>query len=253
MPQTLSCALGTDRDYEFGFGSDSLARNPELSCLIAQVIACASDIDLALSVAVSKITGAESRAGHIIFSAIQSSRARSDVLTRLSDDMLTGGIRRIFKIGISAYELVSSQRNKFAHHIWGYCDKLPENLLLIDPKHQLSFYRQMDEHLAKQQLDSSYSSYETAYNSYEKMMEILSIQLQHARVYTKEEVESALCTAIECRSIWDVLFLLLGDVDLTLAERNRLYRKLLGISLFQKTKMLFGRKGNRKKSLKQPS
>lgn len=80
-----------------------------------------------------------------MFLAIAVERTRLDVLDAASKAKFTDEEYELFQKASKAIRVVQSERNSFAHQLWGITDTVPDALLLVDQDYRLSHMMEIDE------------------------------------------------------------------------------------------------------------
>lgn len=120
----------------------------ELSAQVACAIATWSITEAQLGRLLVTIMGAQARPALAMFGALQSNAAKIATVTAAANTLLTGDDLEAFQAIMPLTKSAADQRHKFAHHLWGVCDELPNALLLVDPKHSLNWQIDLNEAIA---------------------------------------------------------------------------------------------------------
>lgn len=136
MPDPLSrvCPRGP-----YNFVTANLQKRPELMSLVGGCIAQWSIAEAHLGSFLVAITEAQARATLAMFSALNSNAAKVAMIEAAASAALPEDKLEMFEAILPLIRRAAKQRHKFAHHVWGVCDELPEALLLVDPQHTLNF------------------------------------------------------------------------------------------------------------------
>ena len=82
----------------------------------------------------AELTGANGGSGSAIFATIRSQQGQRDAIEAVMQTNLTDqNEREIVNCALTIYEKASKLRNRICHWIWGYCEQLPDAVLLGDP------------------------------------------------------------------------------------------------------------------------
>lgn len=130
----------------FNFDLNAAEQRPELCAQIVQTIADWARLDAVVGTVFSRLMGAESEKGAAIYGALISVNSQDAALDALAQMMLNQDGLDIFLAIKSISKSPRDQRNQMAHGIWGYCDELPDAILLLPPKAMTKFVERVDDY-----------------------------------------------------------------------------------------------------------
>lgn len=131
------------------FSPTLVLERKELAAQVACAIATWSITEAQLGRLLVTIMGAQARPALAMFGALQSNAAKIATVTAAANTLLIGDELEAFQAIMPLAKTAADQRHKFAHHLWGVCDELPDALLLVDPKHSLNWQIDLNEAMAK--------------------------------------------------------------------------------------------------------
>ena len=138
MPQPLSTltpeTLPGGGVKVVGFGQDALGDRPMLAAKVMRVIGICSFIDQQLYKIMANFIKADFEMVTAMMLALSGAEAKraamnAAALTALSEDDYC-----LYMAVLEATTPPRKQRNKYAHHLWGTANYIPDGLLLIDPQ-----------------------------------------------------------------------------------------------------------------------
>lgn len=113
-------------------GSNTPSLRPELTVIVAEAIAVASEVETSLGETLGKILGADDTAALSMYEALvgpqKNNALRAAARVVLNEDELHM-LEAVLSIAKSAY----SDRHRFAHWIWAIALDIPDALLFVDP------------------------------------------------------------------------------------------------------------------------
>jgi hypothetical protein len=117
------------------FGPEALDHRPEFAKPIAHSIITAAHGEHDWSVFLSRLVGTQ--AYHMVdsYSAVQTDRARRDLIISSANTRLTDEFYRTFWAVLSVWSESCHDRHIFAHWISGWATELPDLLLFAHPDH----------------------------------------------------------------------------------------------------------------------
>jgi hypothetical protein len=131
MPQPLWKVVRTGLGVSLA--PDLAAKQPELAALVARAIALCANSDYNLGMAFIGMLKTEAAPAFAIYDALRRSYSKTQALRAASKIVLNEQDYRIFEALLELFAQDETQRNKFAHWIWAYCEKAPDYLVLVDP------------------------------------------------------------------------------------------------------------------------
>jgi hypothetical protein len=189
MPQPLHRVLP---DAAFQATTRALVDKPELARWVTIIFANSALIDHYLSLLVVRILGTDEAPALAMFDTITAQRLRFRALEAAAEAALSKQEYRVLIAGWKVAERVRTPRNHFAHWIWGVCDQLPEDaLLLADPKAQ----KNRDRELVA--LEKS----ETSILAAEQIERLMTYDPSTVLFYRIDDLERAATDTIEARSV----------------------------------------------------
>lgn len=133
MPRNLADTDPTHSAIDFPI--DIMIRLPELASLIMQTISQWSHIESNLLATLAHFTnGSEATAAVKELAALDGHGRRKKQLLKKAEGEMSGQSLSLLKDLFEAIIPYGFIRGRFAHHIWGVCNALPEEFILIAPK-----------------------------------------------------------------------------------------------------------------------
>jgi len=130
-PQPLS---RVKRDASFHWGTGVLTPYPHLCCIITETISFGSQVEFNWSAILVHLLQSDARTGMAMYEALSGGEGRRAALEGAAKVALSIEDFRLFKAVEKALAPARNVRNRFAHHVWGATDEIPDALLLIDPQ-----------------------------------------------------------------------------------------------------------------------
>ncbi len=138
MPQPLSefthKTLPSDGVKVVGFNQDALADRPKLAAKVMRVIGIGSFIDQHLFKTMSNFIKADFETVTAMLLALSGGEAKRAAMNAAALTALSENDYRLYTAVLKATTPSRKQRNKYAHHLWGTANFIPDGLLLIDPQ-----------------------------------------------------------------------------------------------------------------------
>jgi hypothetical protein len=131
MPQPLNRVIP---DGSFEPDSKVLDDKPEMAKLVAGIFSRWASIEQRLSLLLVRILGADAKPAIAMFSTLTAQHLQMGALEAAAEAALSPDEFDAFLSTLSVTNSVQTPRNHLAHWVWGKCDKLPDALLLGDPK-----------------------------------------------------------------------------------------------------------------------
>lgn len=118
------------------FGSDTLSARPELASIVAATISAWAITETHLGRAFAHLIGAKQPVSMNMYAAVRSFDVQRDMIIVAAREVLPRRYAILFEASLNVIKKASSDRNKFAHWIWGgSADPEMAALLLVEPKH----------------------------------------------------------------------------------------------------------------------
>lgn len=114
--------------------SAGVLRNSSFSPEVAHTIALWAHIDGDLATILSKMLKADIAVGSAMYMTLTGGEAKRSVLAAAAREALPGWHYNLLMAILQVTKPSRNQRNSFAHHIWGSCTELEDELLLTHPK-----------------------------------------------------------------------------------------------------------------------
>lgn len=138
MPQplsTLTPEILPDGGVKIvGFNQDALADRPKLAAKVMRVIGIGSFIDQHLFKTMSNFIKADFEMVTAMMLALSGAEAKRAAMNAAALTALSEDDYYLYKAVLEATTPPHKQRNKYAHHLWGTANYIPDGLLLIDPQ-----------------------------------------------------------------------------------------------------------------------
>jgi hypothetical protein len=119
----------------------------KLAPRIATSLAMWSVTEAGLGRLLTVIMGAQARPSLAMFGALTSNAAKVATVKAAARSILPEKELEMFEAISPLLDRAAAQRHKFAHHIWGVSEDVPDALLLVDPMHSLGFTVDVNEHV----------------------------------------------------------------------------------------------------------
>jgi len=117
------------------FGQDALADRPELAAKVMRVISVCSFIDQQLSAIMANFIKADFETVTAMLLALSGAEGRRAAMNAAAQTALSKDDYCLYTAVLKATTPPRNQRNKYAHHLWGTANYIPDGLLLIDPRY----------------------------------------------------------------------------------------------------------------------
>ncbi len=119
---------------------EAIQRRPRLAPYIAEVIARWADIEANVGSILAFLLAAEAGPTIAMLQAVRSASAQMDMIEAAGKIKLIDPELEMFEAVVRLARSSARKRNNVAHHIWAYCDEMPEALLLIEPVAYLDIF-----------------------------------------------------------------------------------------------------------------
>jgi hypothetical protein len=117
------------------FGNEVLTRKPEFGSLVAAVIAGWAITETHLGRTFASLVGAKQPVTMSMYEAVRSFETQRDLLRAAATEVLPRRYANLFGAALSVIKHAASDRNKFAHWVWGAsADPDLNALFLVEPK-----------------------------------------------------------------------------------------------------------------------
>jgi hypothetical protein len=209
------------------FGNEMLTRKPEFGALVASVIAGWAITETHLGRTFATLIGSKQRVTMSMYEAVRSFDIQRDLLRAAANDVLPKRYAELLDVSLNVLTRASSDRNKFAHWVWGAsADPNLNALFLVEPKHfwklavsQLKYWR-------KHGNDSIENVGPVIFN-----LKQPKLNHEHIYVYKLEDLKKVLARVERAYRIADALRQLAGSSS---ALRQVIYQRLCGEADIQK-------------------
>jgi hypothetical protein len=133
MPQPASTVKWNGN---YLFGNEVLIAKPAFGTLVAAVIAGWSTTETHLGRTFATLIGTKQPVTMSMYEAVRSFEIQRDLLRTAANDVLPKRYATIMDVSLSVLTRAASDRNKFAHWVWGAsADPELDALFLVEPKH----------------------------------------------------------------------------------------------------------------------
>ena len=133
MPHPLNRVTKTPGTLRFT--DETPQERPELAVFAITLIASCSRIELQSSYIFALSIDAQHERAAKLLNACESAGARMALIRTAIQDRLGDEALELYLAILKTSTAPSNARNAFAHSLWGYCDNLPEALLLVDSRY----------------------------------------------------------------------------------------------------------------------
>jgi hypothetical protein len=110
------------------------ANKPELTVLVAGIVARWAWIEHDLNILLLHILRAEAKPALAMFSILTNPRLQMNAVNAAAEAVLSYDQSEIFAAAMLAVDSVQLDRNRLAHWVWGTSPELPDCLLLVNPE-----------------------------------------------------------------------------------------------------------------------
>ena len=136
MPQPLSSVATADDGTKFvSFTQDELSKRPKLAAKVMRVIGICSFIDQLLTKMMANFLKADFETVTAMLLALSGAEGRRAAMSAAAETALSEDDYHLYKAVLKATKKPHIERNKYAHHLWGNANYIPDGLLLIDPRY----------------------------------------------------------------------------------------------------------------------
>lgn len=115
-------------------GLQAMAKRPDLAIKFASVISSWASVEIELASALCEAMNASAEPFAAAFQALNSTAAQASVAEAAIKTVIDDDLIPIFDVLMGMFGSAKKVRDRLAHGTWGWCDKLPDALLWIDPK-----------------------------------------------------------------------------------------------------------------------
>lgn len=144
-PQPLS---SVGRNAKPVFDPIAADKRPELAALAAKSIAISASIEHHMVGIIAEMLGPNAQPAAAMYMSLRAAPVQRDAMEAVAEAVLPPHDQRLFGAVREIASAANSDRNRFAHWIWGYAEDLPYSLLFLDPKARRSF--EIDYAMARQ-------------------------------------------------------------------------------------------------------
>jgi len=117
-----------------------MSRNKEVATLVSECIGVWADIEFSHgSLLAAMLHTTDPHVTVAMYLSLSSAHSRGAVLDAAADKALTARELDLYEAVMNFVEGAYDERNKLAHWCWGYCDELPDGLVLIDPRYRMQY------------------------------------------------------------------------------------------------------------------
>ena len=232
MPQPLSTltpeTLPGGGVKVVGFGQDALGDRPMLAAKVMRVIGICSFIDQQLYKIMANFIKADFEMVTAMMLALSGAEAKraamnAAALTALSEDDYC-----LYMAVLEATTPPRKQRNKYAHHLWGTANYIPDGLLLIDPQ---EFARRdakyLAEHKAYRDDVDAYRAQQTRSTPRPTPPSPGSFDYTQIFVYRESDLDRDVRDALKAAELISLMGLALSDHPVAAETRSKLFAEPL--------------------------
>ena len=115
-------------------GHRALSERPHLAVLAMEAIASSSNVDSFLLKLFVKLLGGDTSLATRIYLKLEIRSAKSIALIEAIDSIEDARYAELARAIVALSKSNQKDRDKLAHHVWGISPRLPDALLLLDPK-----------------------------------------------------------------------------------------------------------------------
>ena len=136
MPQPLS-RVSPDANVIIGNAGDRpLERHPALAAVALEAIASWSNVEAFLLRLYIHLLGGNQSLAASVYLALEGQSAKTNAIKAAAANALAGRAQelQVLEAMLSIAKTNEKERNKLAHWVWGDSPKLPDALLLLDPR-----------------------------------------------------------------------------------------------------------------------
>ena len=158
MPRQPFVITRFSDDVHIAIGPDSLGKRPEHTAVIGECLALWPEIESQQAILLAALLKAESTAAIAVYHTLRRSTQKLAALEAATKDRLDQKDRELFNAVMSIVRSVESERNFYAHALYGHCDALPDSILCLD---QNSFSKFALRHIPYWRSSSNFSQSES--------------------------------------------------------------------------------------------
>ncbi|TGP17968.1 MULTISPECIES: hypothetical protein [unclassified Mesorhizobium] len=135
MPQPIGKKIGPLAYVIFGSGGeDAITNAPDLAALAMRCIASWTSVDYMLMLVYVRMLGGPEDKASTAYLALETQSAKTSVITAVGRRFLEPKVFRLLTAILAIAKTNQKSRDKLAHHLWGWDNRLPNALLLGDPR-----------------------------------------------------------------------------------------------------------------------
>jgi len=122
------------RKGQITFGWIALEQRHRQAVLIAQSIGIWAHVEASLGGILASFLRADATVSMEMYAALRGFSDQRRMLEVAANTVLPSGQRYLILDLLNAIQGMADNRNQFAHRVWGICESLPDDILLLDPK-----------------------------------------------------------------------------------------------------------------------
>lgn len=135
MPQRLSdLGPGVGGLIINNAGDLPLLRKPRLAALAMSAVASWSDVEGFRLRLFIQLLGGKGAVAADVYLALQGNAPKDAAIVAAAESVLTGDMLEVLRAIMAIAKTNEKARDKLAHGIWGECTKLPDALVVVDPR-----------------------------------------------------------------------------------------------------------------------
>ena len=229
MPQPLSTLSPPEEGLKIvSFTQDELSKRPELAAKVMRIIGIGSFIDHRLAEMIANFLKADFEAVTAMLSALSSIEGRRAAMKAAAKTVLSEDDYRLYAAVLKATTPPRKQRNKYAHHLWGTANYIPDGLLLIDPQ---DFARRDAKYAAeyrshRDDLDT-FLARRPPHTPMPKPPKMELFDYTKVMVYRKEDIDRDIEDALKAVELVSCLKLALSEHPVAAEMRSKLFAQPL--------------------------
>ncbi|MBR0975578.1 hypothetical protein [Bradyrhizobium japonicum] len=126
---------------------NAIVERPKLAPLALQVVARWAEIEMLSAALLGFLLHTEADPIMAMLQTVRSASAQMDMIAAAGAKKLTDPELETFEAVISMAKKAAHKRHPVAHHIWAYCEELPDAVLLIEPAASLQTFVEISKSL----------------------------------------------------------------------------------------------------------
>ena len=237
MPQPLSNltpeTLPSGDVKVVGFNPDALGHRPMLAAKVMRVIGICSSIDQQLSKLMANFIKADFETVTAMLLALSSTEGRRAAMSAAAETALSEDDYRLYTAVLKATTSPRNQRNKYAHHLWGTANYIPDGLLLIDPRYAARRDAQIATEFKTYQEDSDAHRKSPHVAPMPKSPTPELFDYTQIQVYREPDIDRDIRDALKAAELISHLTFALSDHPVAAEKRSKLFAEPLVQQAFE--------------------